>query len=90
MILNHRNYVIINPGSVGQPRNGRPGADYAVLDSLENRVTFKHLDYKHESILQNSVSLISENSANLLGRCDEDRLKKNPCGLGEFYFQFRI
>jgi predicted phosphodiesterase len=39
--------VLINPGSVGQPRDGCPAAAYVILDFEEHRtrVTFKRLGY---------------------------------------------
>lgn len=36
---------IINPGSVGQPRNGNPAASYLVLDDEASCVTFYSLPY---------------------------------------------
>lgn len=36
---------LINPGSVGQPRNGRPEACYAVLDTAESTVQFRRVAY---------------------------------------------
>jgi putative phosphoesterase len=35
--------VVINPGSVGQPRDGDPRASYAVID--DNRVEIKRVEY---------------------------------------------
>jgi predicted phosphodiesterase len=37
--------LIINPGSVGQPRNGDPRAHYAVLDTDENLLFFERVEY---------------------------------------------
>lgn len=39
---------LINPGSVGQPRDGRPEAAYAVLDTAEKTVTFRRVAYDIE------------------------------------------
>jgi predicted phosphodiesterase len=39
---------LINPGSVGQPRDGDPRAAYLVLDFDENRATYKRVDYPLE------------------------------------------
>ena len=36
---------MINPGSVGQPRNGDPRAHFAVLDTHEHTITFERLPY---------------------------------------------
>jgi diadenosine tetraphosphatase ApaH/serine/threonine PP2A family protein phosphatase len=39
------NRLMINPGSVGQPRNGDPRAHFAVLDTHDNTITFERLPY---------------------------------------------
>jgi len=39
---------LINPGSVGQPRDGNPEAAYAVLDLDDRTVTFKRVPYDIE------------------------------------------
>jgi diadenosine tetraphosphatase ApaH/serine/threonine PP2A family protein phosphatase len=36
---------IVNPGSVGQPRDGNPAASYAVLDTAAETVTFLRVRY---------------------------------------------
>ena len=36
---------IINPGSVGQPRDGDPRASYAVYDSEDASITFSRVEY---------------------------------------------
>jgi predicted phosphodiesterase len=84
MIKHQNSSIIINPGSTGQPRNGRPGADYAILNLAEETIFFKHLDYDFKSLSSSSNDLISSNSAMLLSRIDESRFKQNPCGLGSY------
>jgi diadenosine tetraphosphatase ApaH/serine/threonine PP2A family protein phosphatase len=37
--------VLVNPGSVGQPRDGDPRAAYAVLDTGNGTVTFRRASY---------------------------------------------
>ncbi|RJP30566.1 MAG: metallophosphoesterase [Candidatus Omnitrophota bacterium] len=44
---NNKRYLI-NPGSLGQPRDGDPRAAYAVLDSEEMSVTFHRIPYDVE------------------------------------------
>jgi predicted phosphodiesterase len=41
--------VYINPGSVGQPRDGCPAAAMAILDCEENTVQFCRLDYDYRA-----------------------------------------
>jgi putative phosphoesterase len=42
-MLTQAGRTIINPGSVGQPRNGDPCAQYAILD--DNEIVFSHVPY---------------------------------------------
>jgi putative phosphoesterase len=42
--------LVVNPGSVGLPRDGDPRASYAVID--DNRVELKRKDYPIEATLQ--------------------------------------
>ena len=46
--------AIVNPGSVGQPRDGNPKASYAILDtsSDQHRVEFVRIDYDIESVAE--------------------------------------
>lgn len=37
--------VLLNPGSVGQPRDWNPGASYAVVDTLTRAVEFRRVAY---------------------------------------------
>jgi diadenosine tetraphosphatase ApaH/serine/threonine PP2A family protein phosphatase len=43
-----RGRVLLNPGSVGQPRDGDPRAAYLVLDLGEKTATFHRVDYDIE------------------------------------------
>lgn len=36
---------LINPGSIGQARDGKPGASYLVYNSDNNSISFKHVPY---------------------------------------------
>ena len=36
---------LINPGSIGQARDGKPGASYLIYDEIGNAVTFRHVPY---------------------------------------------
>ena len=40
--------IMINPGSVGQPRDGDPRAGCAVFDTTQMTVTFRRIDYDIE------------------------------------------
>ena len=51
--------VVINPGSVGQPRDGDPRASYAVYDTDQAAVTIHRVDYdiKHTQRLMTDAGL---------------------------------
>jgi diadenosine tetraphosphatase ApaH/serine/threonine PP2A family protein phosphatase len=42
------NIYLINPGSVGQPRDGNAAAAYAILDRTRNTVTLHRVTYDVE------------------------------------------
>jgi len=46
------NGIIINPGSVGQPRDGNPKASFAVLDTDKKSVDIKRTDYDIKAVTQ--------------------------------------
>jgi putative phosphoesterase len=43
--------LVINPGSVGQPRDRKPGAAWALLDTETDAVTFFNEDYDLKSLV---------------------------------------
>ncbi len=43
--------VVVNPGSVGQPRDGDPRAAYAVLDLDERRVEERRVEYDVDEVV---------------------------------------
>ena len=44
--------LIINPGSVGQPRDGNPDASFALIDLEDQNITFHSLKYPRERFYQ--------------------------------------
>ncbi len=44
-------FYLICPGAVGQPRNRRAGADFAVFDREQQCLEFHHVDYDVESLI---------------------------------------
>lgn len=52
-----RGAVVVNPGSVGQPRDGDPRAAYAVIDTETGRVEFGRVEYSIEGVLRRLESL---------------------------------
>ena len=63
-------HIIINPGSVGQPRDLDPRSSYAILDDETTTVDFFRLEYDIESVCE-KIYAIPELS-NWLG----DRLRE--------------
>ena len=49
--------LLINPGSVGQPRDGDPRASYAIYDSESQTLTFRRAEYDIEKTQQKILSL---------------------------------
>ncbi len=47
-VLEVGNKLVVNPGSVGQPRDGDPRASYAVIEN--HRVDLKRIDYPLEAL----------------------------------------
>jgi diadenosine tetraphosphatase ApaH/serine/threonine PP2A family protein phosphatase len=45
LVLPREGHYLINPGSVGQPRDGNPEAAYAVFDDQEFSIHFKSVPY---------------------------------------------
>jgi diadenosine tetraphosphatase ApaH/serine/threonine PP2A family protein phosphatase len=52
MILDHTCQYLINPGSVGQPRDGNPQAAYAIFDDQEFSIHFKSVPYDIQAAQQ--------------------------------------
>lgn len=45
-------FYLLNPGSVGQPRNGDPRASYLIFDTENNTVSFRLVNYDITSTIQ--------------------------------------
>ncbi len=54
--LEKEGIYLINPGSVGQARDGKPGASYILFDSELNEVEFRHVDYDIELTQRKVIS----------------------------------
>ncbi len=47
--------VLVNPGSVGQPRNKQPGAAWAVFDTETKDVTFRNENYNIHLVVDEAI-----------------------------------
>ncbi len=54
--LSQEGHYLINPGSVGQPRDGRPEAAYAIFDDEKYSVHFKSVPYNVAGAQQRILS----------------------------------
>ncbi|MFZ3060428.1 MAG: YfcE family phosphodiesterase [Candidatus Methanoperedens sp.] len=43
--------IIVNPGSVGQPRDGNPDSAFAVLDTESGKIELKRISYDIEKVI---------------------------------------
>ena len=60
--------VVLNPGSVGQPRDGDPRAAYAIIE--DNRIELKRVPYPIEETVARIKALpIPERAQSLLSHC---------------------
>jgi len=54
-LAEYREGVIVNPGSVGQPRDGDPRAACAVLDTEKRRIELLRVDYDIKHVMEDIV-----------------------------------
>jgi diadenosine tetraphosphatase ApaH/serine/threonine PP2A family protein phosphatase len=47
--------LIINPGSVGQPRDGKGGACFAEFDTLSHEVEFHRVSYNPQRLIDDAM-----------------------------------
>lgn len=48
--------IIVNPGSVGQPRDGNPDAAFAVLDTASGKIELKRTGYDIEKVIEDMLA----------------------------------
>ena len=44
--------LVVNPGSVGQPRDGNPDASFSVLDTITRKIELKRTKYDIEKVIR--------------------------------------
>ncbi len=47
--------IVVNPGSVGQPRDGNPDAAFAILDTESGKVELKRIGYDVEKVVEDML-----------------------------------
>jgi len=79
---------VLNPGSVGQPRDCNPLASYAILDCDTGNVDFRRVRYDVTS-LQHRLRELGWDSTtiNILSRTERQRDTSYPAGLGSKHHQ---
>ena len=53
-------YLMLNPGSVGQPRDGDPRAAYAIVDGDEVSITLRRVEYDVSTTVKKLENLIKD------------------------------
>lgn len=48
--------LVVNPGSVGQPRDGNPDASFAVLDTVTRKIKLKRTKYDIEKVIRDMLT----------------------------------
>ncbi len=48
--------IIVNPGSVGQPRDGNPDAGFAILDTDSGKIKLKRIGYDIEKVIDDILA----------------------------------
>ena len=73
--------TILNPGSVGQPRDGDPRAAYAIIDG--NRIALRRVEYPiEETIARVEATPLPERAKQLVGACLRlGRMPPRPAGV---------
>lgn len=56
MLVEHDQKIFLNPGGVGQPRDGVPDAAYAVLDLQDLKVEFRRVRYDVQKVQNKMMS----------------------------------
>jgi putative phosphoesterase len=60
--------VVLNPGSIGQPRDGDPRAAYAVID--DGKIELKRVDYPvEETVARVMASTLPDRAKSLMAEC---------------------
>ncbi|MDG6908169.1 MAG: metallophosphoesterase family protein [Nitrososphaerota archaeon] len=60
--VKNENTWVVNPGSVGMPRDGNPRASCAILDTYNKVVHFERVDYDIEPMLSKLQQLLAPNT----------------------------
>lgn len=56
MLVEHNGRIFLNPGGVGQPRDGVPEAAYALLDIPDLKVEFRRVPYDIRKVQEKMIS----------------------------------
>jgi predicted phosphodiesterase len=56
-IMDSERGLIVNPGSVGQPRDGNPDASFAVLDTVTQDIELRRARYDIEKVIKDMLAV---------------------------------
>ncbi len=54
--LNREEFYLLNPGSVGQPRNGDPRSSYLIFDTASHTACFRQVDYDRTATMRKIIA----------------------------------
>lgn len=55
--LDEKAKYLINPGSVGQPRDGNSAASYIIFDRIERTISFERVEYDVQTVADEIISM---------------------------------
>jgi len=54
--LSQEEFYLLNPGSVGQPRDGDPRSSYLIFDTVNHTVSFRLVDYDRAATMKKIIT----------------------------------
>lgn len=54
--LDSEEFYLLNPGSVGQPRDGDPRSSYLIFDTVNHTVSFRQVDYDRAATMKKIIA----------------------------------
>ncbi len=55
-IMDSERGIIMNPGSVGQPRDGNPDASFAIYNTVEREIELRRTEYDIEKVIEDMLA----------------------------------
>lgn len=68
MIVELEDTLVVNPGSVGQPRDGNPKASYSIIDTEDPSAIIRRVDYDIDEVANETQKFLPKKLADRLYR----------------------